>query len=159
MIFQAAGGVCTSAVLHENRTSNGVRQAACHSCPGALVLKGCPTNQQAQNSGGKGSVIDQSGVSGQCLIQPRCCILHPQITVNILKDQLTELQTAKDALAISRTREDTLQNEVGSSSKECLFKKHYTSYYDYDIYSAPVTLITELLFSILHLAHQTADGA
>lgn len=58
-------------------------------------------------------MIDQSGVSGQCLIQAHCCILHPQVTVNILKDQLTELQAAKDALAISRTREDTLQNEVG----------------------------------------------
>lgn len=75
-------------------------------------------------------MIDQPGVSGQCLIQPRCCILHPQVTLNILKDQLTELQAAKDALAISRTREDTLQNEVGSSLKECPFKRHYTSYYD-----------------------------
>lgn len=35
-----------------------------------------------------------------------------QITVSILRDQLTELQPLKDALALSRTREDTLQNQL-----------------------------------------------
>lgn len=39
--------------------------------------------------------------------------IYLQIVVKHLQDQLKELQGAKEALAISRTREDALQKQVG----------------------------------------------
>lgn len=62
-----------------------------------------------------GGPVGASADGARLSLDPPVLVLTLQITVSILRDQLTELQPLRDALALSRTREDTLQNQVRST--------------------------------------------